>query len=209
MQLIRKYFPSLTLDQIHKFEQISELYPAWNSKINVISRKDIAFLYEHHILHSLSISKFISFISNTIVADVGTGGGFPGIPLAIVFPDVNFILIDSIVKKIRVVDEIVRCTGIKNVTTINSRVELLKVKCDFVVSRAVAPLPEFYKLTKSLIKKESVNKMTNGIIYLKGGAFEEELKMLPEIVKLISISDYFSESFFKTKKIVYIPLKQD
>ena len=145
MQLIRKYFPVLSPDQFRKFERISDLYIDWNLRINVISRKDISLLYEHHILHSLSIAKFISFAPNTMVADVGTGGGFPGIPLAIIFPEVNFILIDSVAKKIRVVNEVVRSTDIRNVKTIISRVELLNIKCDFIASRAVTALPDLYK----------------------------------------------------------------
>ena len=208
MQLIQKYFPVLTPEQFRKFQQISELYIDWNRKINVISRKDIAFLDEHHILHSLSIAKFIKFAANTVVADVGTGGGFPGIPLAIMFPEVNFILIDSIAKKIRVVNEIVQNADIRNVKTIISRVELVKMQCDFIVSRAVTALPEFYKLTKDLIRIEALNVFPNGIIYLKGGEFEDELKFFSERAEVINISNYFNEPFFLTKKIVYIPVSQ-
>ena len=206
MQLIKKYFPDISQDQLLKFAQISELYIQWNRRINVISRKDISSLYEHHILHSLSIAKFITFADNTLVIDVGTGGGFPGIPLAIMFPQVNFILIDSIAKKIKVVNEIARVADLNNVTPIVSRVELLKIQCDFIVSRAVTTLPEFFKLTRNMIKDESLNVLPNGIIYLKGGEFDKELKMLPERAKIINISNYFHEPYFSTKKIVYISL---
>jgi len=207
MNLFHTYFPELTADQLWKFEQLQKLYEEWNQRINLISRKDIPFLYERHILHSLSIAKFILFAPNTVVADVGTGGGFPGIPLAIFFPDVKFILIDSITKKIKVVNEIYHRVNLKNITTINSRAEKISLQCDFVVSRAVTGLKEFFNLTKHLIRKESFNTLENGIIYLKGGEFETESNLFPGEVKIINISNYFKEDFFSTKRIVYISTK--
>ncbi len=204
MKLIHKYFPGLTPKQIRQFEQLYDIYSDWNQKINLISRKDIPFLYERHILHSLAIAKYVQFIPKTTVADVGTGGGFPGIPLAIFFPDVHFVLIDSIAKKIKAVNEIVKCADLNNVNTIISRAELLNMKFDFIVSRAVTDLITFYQLTKNLVNNRSFNKIKNGIIYLKGGEFEKELNVFADKKKVIHISDYFSEDFFLTKKIVYI-----
>ena len=206
MELIQTYFPGLSLKQIYQFEILFNLYSDWNNKLNLISRKDIPFLYERHILHSLAIAKFIKFIPGSIIADVGTGGGFPGVPLAVYFPDVHFVLIDSIAKKIKAVNEIVKCAEINNISTIVSRAETTDMKCDFVVSRAVTGLEKFYQVTKHLVKRKSLHSIKNGIIYLKGGEFEEELNVLGANTLVKNINGYFTEEFFSTKKIVYIPV---
>jgi 16S rRNA (guanine527-N7)-methyltransferase len=202
MDLIHKYFPDLSKDQQNKFSALSLLYNDWNSKINLISRKDMMHFYERHVLHSLAIAKFIQFPSGSIIADVGTGGGFPGIPLSIAFPKSSFILIDSIAKKIKAVNEISRALNLSNVETITERAEKLNIKCNYIVSRAVSALPEFYKNTSHLLKKNE--NFGNGIIYLKGGDLNEELKGMSQQVKQISISDYFEETFFESKKVVFI-----
>lgn len=204
MELIHKYFSSLTDVQVRKFELLTDVYNYWNQKVNIISRKDIAYLYERHILHSLAIAKFIQFTPGTVITDVGTGGGFPGIPLAIIFPDSDFILVDSIEKKIKVVKAVVQAAKIKNVKAVISRAESLKLGCDFVVSRAVTQLPQFCKMTMGLISRNSFNAIPNGIIYLKGGNFEEELRQLPFNAELTNIRKFFDEEYFLTKKIVYI-----
>lgn len=206
LDLIFKYFPDLSAEKLEQFELLEELYKDWNQKINVVSRKDIDELYLRHVLHSLSISKFQKFMPNTAVLDVGTGGGFPGIPLAILFPEVHFTLVDSIGKKIKVVQEVVDGLQLKNVSTINSRVEAIEGQFDFVVSRAVAAMPTFVHWVKGKIKKESVHQRRNGILYLKGGDLAEELKDYKN-VEIIRLSDYFEEDFFETKKLVYLPLK--
>lgn len=202
MKLILKYFPNLTNDQIQKFIELETLYKEWNSRINVISRKDIDDLYLKHVLHSLSIAKFISFKKNTSILDVGTGGGFPGIPLAIIFPDCNFLLVDSINKKINVVKEISNTLKLTNVSYNAIRVEKLKTKHNFIVSRAVTRMNKFRNLVKGLISNKNDNKIKNGIIYLKGGDLTEEMMNIKH--QKVNISDYFDEEFFETKKIVYL-----
>jgi len=203
--LLNKYF-TLTSHQEQQFDALGELYPEWNSKINVISRKDIEFLYEHHILHSLSIAKLINFQPNTSLLDVGTGGGFPGIPLAIMFPQCQFTLIDSIGKKIRVASEIAHAIGLTNVTCIQERVEQEKDTFDFVVSRAVMPLPDLVKLVKKNISKQHQNAMPNGLLTLKGGNLDSEIHNYRKVVEVTKISDLFEEEFFKEKQLVYLPL---
>ena len=202
MKLILKYFPNLTDDQIQKFKELEVLYKEWNSRINVISRKDIEDLYLKHVLHSLSIAKFISFKKNTSILDVGTGGGFPGIPLAIIFPDCNFLLVDSINKKINDVKEISNTLKLTNVSYNVIRVEKLKTKHDFIVSRAVTRMNKFRNLVKGLISNKNDNKIKNGIIYLKGGDLTDEMMNIKH--QKVNISDYFDEEFFETKKIVYL-----
>lgn len=202
MKLILKYFPNLTDNQIQKFKELEVLYKEWNSRINVISRKDIEDLYLKHVLHSLSIAKFISFKKNTSILDVGTGGGFPGIPLAIIFPDCNFLLVDSINKKINVVKEISNTLKLTNVSYNAIRVEKLKTKHDFIVSRAVTRMNKFRNLVKGLISNKNDNKIKNGIIYLKGGDLTDEMMNIKH--QKVNISDYFDEEFFETKKIVYL-----
>lgn len=203
MQIIEKYFKGLTERQRTQLEQLDELYRDWNSKINVVSRKDIDNLYEHHVLHSLGIAKVIEFRPGTEVMDLGTGGGFPGIPLAIMFPDCRFTLVDSIGKKVRVADEVAKSIGLDNVECLNARGEELKAKFDFVVTRAVMPLPDLYKTVRGRIKAAQHNSLPNGIISLKGGDLEEELKLFSKISTVWSLSDYFTEEFFSTKKLVH------
>ena len=206
MELIRKYFPDLTEDQIEKFEKLEELYKDWNLKINVVSRKDIDELYLRHVLHSLGIAKIQEFQPGSKILDVGTGGGFPGIPLAILFPESEFHLVDSIGKKIKVVDEVSEGLGLENVTSFNQRVEELKGNYDFIVSRAVAVMPSFVRWVKGKIAKDSNHQRRNGILYLKGGDLSEELKDY-RTAKIFELSDYFEEDFFDTKKVVYLPMK--
>ena len=206
MEIINKYFPNITEEQRQRFAALDALYRDWNSKINVISRKDIDNLYEHHILHSLGIAQIINFKPGTQVMDLGTGGGFPGIPLAIMFPEVHFHLVDSIGKKIRVCDEVRTALGLTNVTTEWTRAENLKEKFDFVVSRAVMPLTDLVKLVRKNIAKESHNAMPNGLICLKGGELENEVMPMKAHTLITSLSDYFEEEFFETKKVVYVSL---
>jgi 16S rRNA (guanine527-N7)-methyltransferase len=206
MELINKYFPNITEEQRQRFAALDALYRDWNSKINVISRKDIDNLYEHHILHSLGIAQVIKFKPGTRVMDLGTGGGFPGIPLAIMFPDVHFHLVDSIGKKIRVCDEVRRALGLTNVTTEWTRGENLKDKYDFVVSRAVMPLTDLVKLVRKNISPKAQNAMPNGLICLKGGELEHEVLPMKTHTLITSLSDYFEEEFFETKKVVYVSL---
>ena len=204
MDIILKYFPELSSDKIEKFKQLEALYIYWNQRINVVSRKNINELYINHVLHSLAIAKIINFKNKTNILDVGTGGGFPGIPLAILFPDCNFTLVDSIAKKIHVVDSIVNSLKLDNISTSISRVESLNTKHDFIVSRAVTNMPKFMNLTKGRVIKGGNNSLSNGIIYLKGGNLSEELKNIKN--QIYNISDYFEEDFFETKKIVYVSI---
>ncbi|CEN48293.1 Ribosomal RNA small subunit methyltransferase G [Capnocytophaga canimorsus] len=206
MEAIKTYFPDLTPQQLTHFEMLKPLYEQWNAKINVISRKDTDFFYQRHVLHSLAIAKVQSFLPESQVLDVGTGGGFPGVPLAILFPQTQFMLVDSIGKKIKVVEEVVQALGLTNVTALQTRVEQVNQEFDFIVSRAVTQMPEFVKWVKRKIKKESKHSLKNGILYLKGGDLTKELAAY-EKVQLFPISDFFSEEFFETKKVVYLPLK--
>ena len=206
VDLIFKYFPSLTDEQKEQFAKLQELYQDWNQKINVVSRKDIDELYLRHVLHSLAIAKLQQFNPGTTVLDVGTGGGFPGIPLAILFPETHFTLVDAIGKKIKVVEEVVQGLGITNVTAKNMRVEELKEQFDFIVSRAVAAMPTFVHWVKGKVKKNSVHERRNGILYLKGGDLTEEL-MDYKTVEIIDLPDFYEEEFFDTKKVVYLPMK--
>lgn len=207
VNLITNYFPDLTGDQIAKFTKIEDLYKDWNLKINVVSRKDIDELYLRHVLHSLAIAKFISFKPGSKILDVGTGGGFPGIPLAIMFPEVSFTLVDSIGKKIKVVEEVVAGLGLTNVVAKHQRVEEEKEQFDFVISRAVAAMPTFMRWIKGRISKKSNHDIRNGVLYLKGGDLEEELKDYTTI-EIYDLKDYYKEEFFDTKKLVYLPRKQ-
>ncbi len=203
-QILSKYFPDLSDKQLKQFFQLDELYRFWNEKINVISRKDIDQLYLHHVLHSLSIAKVISFKEGTKIIDVGTGGGFPGIPLAIMFPTAKFLLIDSIGKKINVVKEISASLGLNNLDAVKSRAEEIDVQCDFVVSRAVATIDDLVKWTKHMIKPGGKNVLKNGWLLLKGGDLEDELKAYKESAVVFNVSEYFEEDFFETKKVVYL-----
>ena len=206
MTIIQKYFNDLTNEQLSQFAKLEFLYKDWNSKINVISRKDIDELYLRHVLHSLSISKLISFKDGTSILDVGTGGGFPGIPLAILFPNCRFHLVDSIQKKITVVNNVVKELDLKNVKTSCSRVEAISEKYDFVVSRAVTNMKDFVSWIKFKINKNSFNDFKNGVLYLKGGDLEDELKSFKN-VKTFELSEIFNEDFFIQKKVVYLPIK--
>lgn len=206
MELITKYFPDLTPQQIEQFKQLQSLYQEWNEKINVISRKDIDELYERHVLHSLAIAKVVQFQPDTSVLDVGTGGGFPGIPLAILFPETQFYLIDAIGKKIKVVQEIALALGLKNVRAEQIRAEKVKEEFDFVVSRAVTQMSQFVPWVRKKIKKESIHTFKNGIFYLKGGDLAEELAPFAS-VQQFNIANFFEEDFFETKKVVYLPIK--
>jgi 16S rRNA (guanine(527)-N(7))-methyltransferase GidB len=203
---IKKYFPKITAEQTVRFDALGALYADWNEKINVISRKDIENLYEHHILHSMSIAKFIRFTDGSRVMDVGTGGGFPGIPLAILFPEVKFHLVDSIGKKIKVAQSIADAIGLKNVTSRHCSVQEEKNLFDFVVSRAVMTLPELTKLVRKNIGKEQRNALPNGLICLKGGDLHKEISQFGRNVISTDLNEYFSEEFFNTKKVIYIPL---
>ncbi|MEM9896423.1 MAG: 16S rRNA (guanine(527)-N(7))-methyltransferase RsmG [Bacteroidota bacterium] len=204
-QIITKYFPALARRQIKQLESLFPLYRDWNQKINVVSRKDIERLYERHVLHSLAIAKFISFSSGTRILDVGTGGGFPGIPLAILFPDCNFHLVDSIAKKIKVVNEVTFSLELQNVTAAHKRMEEVTSSFDFIISRAVAPVSKLHGWTHRLLSKKSKNDIKNGFLLLKGGDLEKELHEYGGSFQEISISDYFTEDFFETKKIIFLP----
>ena len=206
VDIIFHYFPSLTAKQKSQFADLFRLYKEWNDKINVVSRKDIENLYINHVLHSLGIARIISFKPGASVLDVGTGGGFPGIPLAIVFPETQFHLVDSIGKKITVVNGVAEGIGIHNVKGEQIRAEQIKGEYDFIVSRAVTRLKEFYGWIHRKAKRQSQHELYNGILYLKGGDLDEELKELKKPYSLYSLSDYFQEEFFQTKKVVYVPL---
>ena len=203
--IISHYFPGLSQTQKDQFAELDALYRFWNARINLISRKDIDMLYLHHILHSLAIAKVISFLPAEKVLDVGTGGGFPGIPLAIMFPETDFHLVDSIGKKIKVVQEVALGCGLKNVRATHARAEQIDEKFNFVVSRAVTKLTDFYPWVKGKFEKESKNTLQNGILYLKGGDLDQEIKESGLKAKLIPLSDYFTEEYFHTKYVVYIP----
>ena len=202
--IILKYFPNITQKQREQFEQLPALYNFWNNQINVISRKDIDQLYERHVLHSLGIAKIISFLPDEKVLDVGTGGGFPGIPLAILFPETQFYLVDSIGKKIKVVEEVASALGLQNLKAAHLRAEQVDEKFDFVVSRAVTRLKEFYPWVKGKFSKQSNNKLPNGILYLKGGDLEQEIAESGLAVQQYHLKDYFEEEFFETKQVVYV-----
>ncbi len=206
IQTILKQFPNCTNVQKEKFEKLGNLYKDWNEKINLISRKDIDNLYTKHILHSLSIAKLINFKPGTNIIDVGTGGGMPGIPLAILFPEVNFLLVDSINKKIKAVDNILDHLNLNNVSTKTSRVENINLKFDFILGRAVAPISKFYSWVKDIIKKENFNKIENGILYLRGDDFYDELEQMNIKYKIHKIKDIFNLPLFENKYIVHIPL---
>ena len=205
VQVIFDNFPDLTKTQKEQFTKLEEIYSYWNAQINVISRKDIENFYERHVLHSLGISKIILFAPNTSVLDLGTGGGFPGIPLAILFPETSFTLVDSIGKKIKVVNEVANALGLKNVSGIHSRAEELKDSFDFIISRAVTSMPTFLSWTKGKIKKKGTNSITNGILYLKGGDLSEELAGIKNKT-LFPLKDFFKEDFFDSKMVVYLPV---
>tara|TARA_B100000787_G_scaffold164257_1_gene146746 strand:- start:4870 stop:5499 length:630 start_codon:yes stop_codon:yes gene_type:complete len=206
MDLLLKYFPNLTQLQIFQFSNLQELYKDWNLKINVVSRKDIDELYLRHVLHSLGIAKVIEFKPNTKVLDVGTGGGFPGIPLAILFPETQFHLVDSIGKKIKVVNEVAEGLGLQNIKTTHGRVEEVKGTYDFIVSRAVAQMETFVGWTKGRISKKQQHDLKNGILYLKGGDLSDELKKYTSAT-IFNLPDYFTEDFFETKKVVHLGMK--
>ena len=206
MEIILKYFPNLTEEQHRQFTALYDLYIDWNAKINVISRKDIENLYEHHVLHSLAIAKVIDFKPGTSVMDLGTGGGFPGIPLAILFPETKFHLVDSIGKKVRVATEVANAIGLTNVTFRHARAQEEKQLFDFVVSRAVMPLSDLIDIIKKNISKKQINALPNGLICLKGGELQHETLPFKNKTVINSISDYFEEEFFETKKVVYVPL---
>ena len=206
LKIIEKYFPNLTDDQKEQFQQLKPLYEEWNSQINVISRKDINKLYERHILHSLSIAKFIKFKPGTKLMDLGCGGGFPGIPLAIIFPEVSFTMIDSIGKKTKVVQEISDAIGLKNILAYHMRAEKVKESFDFVISRAVAPMIDLVKWTRKKYINEQRHSIENGVIALKGGSLVQELASWENRMTLVHLSDYFEEDFFETKKIIHIPV---
>lgn len=206
MELILKYFPDLTPLQIEQFTKLEALYKDWNLKINVVSRKDIDELYLRHVLHSLAIAKVIQFEDETSLMDVGTGGGFPGVPLAILFPECDFHLVDSINKKLNVVREVVAGLGLENVKVTHTRVEEIKETYDFIISRAVAAMPTFVHWIKGKVDKTQRNSLKNGILYLKGGDLTEELKSY-QTTTIYDIPDYYEEDFFETKKVVHLPIK--
>ncbi len=205
-EIIYRYFPNLTDTQLQQFAALGELYRDWNTKINVISRKDIDQLYEHHVLHSLAIAKIINFRPGTRILDFGTGGGFPGVPLSILFPDCQFKLIDGTGKKIRVAQEVCNAIGLKNCAPTHLRGEDEKDKYDFIVSRAVMPLPDLVKLMRKNISKTSQNALPNGVICLKGGNLQAELQPYHKIVEATEISQFFKEEWFKEKFVIYLPL---
>ena len=204
ISIILKYFPNITEDQKEKFGRLKELYLDWNAKINVISRKDTENFVERHVLHSLAIAKVIEFKDGTNILDIGTGGGFPGIPLAILFPECQFYLVDSIGKKIKVVNEVAQELGLTNVKADHMRAEKVKGQYDFIVSRAVTAMPRFLNWTKGKISSDQKNDMENGILYLKGGDLTEEMASVKKAIQFFEIKEYYSEEFFETKKVVYL-----
>lgn len=205
MDLVRKYFPELQPLQLQQLETAKEAYREWNERINVISRKDIDNIEERHFLHSMAIARVVTFAPGTRIHDVGTGGGFPGIPLAILFPQCEFLLIDSIGKKLKVVEEVALACGLTNVKTLHSRAEQVKQSCDFVTGRAVETIAEFYGHVSHMLRKGSNSSLPNGILYLKGGDISEEVKQFGREVREYPIPELFTESFFETKKVLYIP----
>ena len=204
MKTIEKYYPDLTDIQRKQLTELEALYKFWNEQINVISRKDTENFYERHVLHSMGIAKIMAFKEGTTILDIGTGGGFPGIPLAILFPKCHFTLVDSVGKKIKVVNEVAESLGLTNVIGIHGRAETLKEKFDFIVSRAVTAMPAFLYWTRGKFNKKSNNTLPNGILYLKGGDLKEELKSLKQKHKVIPLNKYFNEEFFETKNVVYV-----
>lgn len=206
MDIIKKYFPNLTPEQQQQFSTMLRLYPEWNEKINVISRKDIENLEVNHILHSMALARFVQFVPGTTVMDLGTGGGFPGLPLAALFPQARFHLVDRVGKKLKVAQDIATQAGLSNVTFQHGDVLEVKWQFHFVVSRAVMPLPDMVKLVRRFISKDNINSIPNGLLCLKGGSLEHELQPFKRDVLIDDISSYFKEDFFKTKKIVYLPL---
>jgi len=207
MELLLSYFPHLTDKQVEQFQKLQILYEDWNSKINVISRKDIDELYTRHVIHSLGITKILEFKPGSKIMDVGTGGGFPGIPLAIMYPEVDFYLIDIIAKKIKVVNEVALALGLKNVKAEQKRAELVKEEFDFIVSRAVTNMPDFVEWIKGKVTKQSKHDLDNGILYLKGGDLTEELSSFPKATEY-NLSTFFKEEFFETKKVVHLAIKK-
>jgi len=207
MELLLSYFPHLTDKQVEQFQKLQILYQDWNSKINVISRKDIDELYTRHVIHSLGITKILEFKPGSKIMDVGTGGGFPGIPLAIMYPEVDFYLIDIIAKKIKVVNEVALALGLKNVKAEQKRAELVKEEFDFIVSRAVTNMPDFVEWIKGKVTKQSKHDLDNGILYLKGGDLIEELSSFPKATEY-NLSTFFKEEFFETKKVVHLAIKK-
>ena len=207
IEILTKYFPDLTDQQLDQFGRLSSLYDEWNSQINVISRKDIEHLYERHVLHSLAIARVIQFKPKTTILDVGTGGGFPGIPLAILFPETSFMLIDSISKKIKVVSEVASALNLRNVTAEHNRVENVNQKFDFVVSRAVTAFPRFVSMVRTKISSQNNNDLSNGILYLKGGDFEEEIEPFRNQIQVYELQSFFQEEFFETKRLIHMTIK--
>lgn len=207
IEILTKYFPDLTDQQMDQFGRLGTLYEEWNSQINVISRKDIEQLYERHVLHSLAIAKVIRFRPGTTILDVGTGGGFPGIPLAILFPETSFMLIDSIGKKIKVVNEVASALSLTNVTAEHIRVEEVKQKFDFVVSRAVTAFPRFVSMVRTKVASQSKNDLPNGILYLKGGDFEEEIEPFRKQIQVYELQSFFKEDFFETKRLIHMTIR--
>ena len=206
MTLLSSYFPDLSPEQIRQFEALEGLYQTWNAQINVISRKDTEHFYERHVLHSLAIAKIVQFLPGSSVLDIGTGGGFPGIPLAILFPEVQFHLVDSVGKKIKVVQEVAASLGLQNVQASHARAETIKDRYDFIVSRAVTQMPVFLTWVKGKSAKKNLHNLKNGVLYLKGGDLSEELAGLRYPVKEYPISEFYKEEFFETKKVVYVQL---